>query len=50
LTPSARTSVERPSVCDTRFCTSTAAMSELRVTSNVTVICDTPEFVLDDVM
>ena len=34
----------------TRFCTSTAATSWSRVTSNVTVIVATPLLVLDDVM
>jgi hypothetical protein len=40
----------RPSAVDTRFCTSTAARSWLRVRSNVTVIWLTPLLVLADVM
>jgi hypothetical protein len=49
--PFVRTSPgRRPSAVEIRFCTSTAAMSTFRVTSNVTLIVQTPLFVLDDVM
>ena len=40
----------RPSTCDTRFCTSTAATSMLRLTSKVTVTLDDPLLPLDEVM
>ncbi len=51
LRPSARTSGgSLPSACATRFWTSTEAMSALRVTSKVTVICEIPELVLEDAM
>ena len=40
----------RPSAWLTRFCTSTAARSWLRSTSNVTVIVAKPLLVLDEVM
>ena len=51
VTPICRTSAgSRPSAWLTRFCTSTAAMSGSRVTSNVTVIWLTPLLVLDEDM
>jgi hypothetical protein len=40
----------RPSTPDTRFCTSTAAMSMSRSTSKVTVTVDEPLLPLDEVM
>ena len=40
----------RPSACEMRFCTSTAATSRLRVKSNVTVIAHVPSLPLVDVM
>ena len=49
--PFVRTSAgSRPSAELTRFCTSTAARSALRPTSNVTVIELMPLLVLDEVM
>ena len=49
--PLVRTSAgRRPSAWLTRFCTSTAARSGLRPMSKVTVIVESPLFVLDDVM
>jgi hypothetical protein len=51
VTPSWRTSPgSRPSAWLTRFCTSTAAISGLRVTSNVIVMLQNPLFALDDDM
>src|SRR5712691_4976895 len=38
----------RPSACEMRFCTSTAAPSRLRVRSNVIVIADEPSLPLVD--
>ena len=40
----------RPSTCEMRFCTSTAARSRLRVTSKVTVTVDVPSLPLVEVM
>jgi len=40
----------RPSACEIRFCTSTAATSRLRDTSKVMVTADVPSLPLDDVM
>jgi hypothetical protein len=40
----------RPSACEMRFCTSTAATSRLRVMSKVTVIADEPSLPLVEVM
>ena len=40
----------RPSACEMRFCTSTAAMSRLRVMSKVTVIAQVPSLPLVEVM
>ena len=40
----------RPSACEMRFCTSTAAMSRLRVMSNVTMIALVPSLPLVEVM
>ncbi len=49
--PVVRTSAGmRPSAWLTRFCTSTAATSWSRVTSNVTVIVEIPLFVLEELM
>jgi hypothetical protein len=51
VTPSWRTSAgRRPSAWLTRFCTSTAARSASRVTSNVTLIELTPALLLEDVI
>ena len=50
-TPTCFTSFgNRPSACETRFWTSTAAMSRLRVRSKMTVIADVPSLPLVDVM
>ncbi len=40
----------RPSACEIRFCTSTAARSRLRLTSNVTVMMLVPSLPLVEVM
>ena len=51
VTPLVRTSVgSRASAVDTRFCTSTAARSTSRVTSNTTLMLAAPLLVLDEVM
>ena len=51
LMPLVRTSVGiRPRTEFTRFCTSTAARSGSRDTSNVTVMVDTPALVDEDVI
>ena len=51
VTPTFFTSFgRRPSVAATRFCTSTAARSALRPSSNVAVIVDVPLLVLFEVM
>jgi len=51
MMPVVRTSAGmRPRAWFTRFWTSTCATSWFRVTSNVTLIVDTPLFVLEDVM
>ena len=49
--PTAFTSFgSRPSTCEIRFCTSTAAMSRLRVMSKVTVTVHNPSLPLDELM
>ncbi len=50
-TPTCLTSFgSRPSACEMRFCTSTAATSRLRDTSKVIVIPHDPSLPLDEVM
>ena len=51
MTPFVRTSVgSLARAVDTRFCTSTAAMSTSRVTSKTTLMLAAPLLVLDEVM
>ena len=49
--PTAFTSFgSRPSTCESRFCTSTAATSRFRLMSKMTVMLHDPSFPLDEVM